>query len=124
MYSTHLAQAAYSTTDSPVRTDRGTEHAAFEKVTSRLAAADAPGAAFRVRAAAIQDNRRLWTILASDALDPENGLPPRLRAQIVYLYEFTQDHCRKALRNEASLRPLIEINTAVMRGLRGEKGTP
>ncbi|MEM9755200.1 MAG: flagellar biosynthesis regulator FlaF [Pseudomonadota bacterium] len=122
MYATHLAQAAYAQPASPVRTDRGTEHAAFERVTALLARANAPGAAFALRADAVHRNRQLWTALAADALDPGNALPDGLRAQIVYLQEFTARQSRAAL-NGGDLGALIDINTAVMRGLRGEAST-
>lgn len=125
MYSSHLAQAAYSQHEAPIRSHRGTEHAAFERITARLKRAETQKVPFKERAIALFENRRLWTTLAKDVLDTENGLPEQVRAQILYLNEFTQSHSRAALRsNELSLDPLIEVNTAVMRGLRGEKGTP
>ena len=58
--------------------------------------------------------------MATQVADAKNALPQGLRAQIFYLAEFTLQHSRKALSGGASVRPLIEINTAVMRGLRGE----
>ncbi len=125
MYSSHLAQAAYSQHEAPIRSDRGTEHAAFERITARLKRAESQQVPFKERAIALYENRRLWTILAKDVLDAENGLPDQLRAQILYLHEFTQSHSRAALRSkELSLEPLIGVNTAIMRGLRGEEGTP
>lgn len=75
-------------------------------------------------AEAIHENRRLWTILASDVVDKENGLPAQLRAQIFYLAEFTESHSRKVLAKEATADALVEINTAVMRGLRTMGVTP
>lgn len=122
MYATQLARQAYAQPASPVRTDRGTEQAVFERVTARLSAANRAGAPVRDRAAAIHDNRRLWTLLAADAAGDGNALPPQLRAQIVYLCEFTHAHSRAALSDGLPLDPLIDINTAVMRGLRGEAG--
>ena len=50
------------------------------------------------------------------------SLPPALRAQLFYLYEFTDQHSRKVLAGNASIEVLVDINTAVMRGLRGETG--
>jgi flagellar protein FlaF len=69
--------------------------------------------------AALHENRALWTILAADVADPDNGLPETLRAQIFYLAEFTDHQTSKILRGEGSADSLIEINTAVMRGLSG-----
>lgn len=124
MYSSHLAQAAYRQADAPIRSERGTEYAAFERITARLKQAEANPKAFKARAQAVHENRQLWTILAKDVMDPENALPADLRAQIVYLFEFTQAQSRAVLKDKASLMPMIEINTSIMRGLRGEKGTP
>lgn len=123
MYSTNLAKNGYAQASAPVRTDRGTEHAVFERITARLVLANRPGATVKARAEALYDNRRLWTRLAADAAAPGNPLPQQLRAQILYLHEFTQAHSRAALRQKIALTPLIEINTAIMRGLRGE-GAP
>lgn len=121
MYSTQLAHAAYSQPTSPVRDARGTEAAAFERITARLVAASKPNISVQAKATALHENRQLWTVLASDAVDAENGLSPGLRAQILYLYEFTQLHTRKVLRGEDSAQALIEINTAVLRGLQGQE---
>lgn len=120
MTSSYLAQSAYNPVRSAVKTERGTEHAAFERVTAQLSRADRPGATMAERAAALHDNRQLWTLLATTVADPENALPQDLRAQLFYLAEFTLQHSRKALSAGAPVAPLIEINTAVMRGLRGE----
>ena len=75
-------------------------------------------------AAALHDNRQLWTVLAADVAEPGNALPPALRAKLFYLYEFTDQHSRKVLAGEASAEVLVDINTAIMRGLRGEGIAP
>lgn len=112
------AQAGYGTAARPIRTPRGTEYEAFARITSRMkTAADGLPARFGDLAAAIHDNRRLWTILAADAADQDNLLPKELRARILYLTEFTRLHSARVLRSGAPAQPLIEINTAIMRGL-------
>ena len=106
----------------PIRTTRGTEHEAFARITSRLRAGSRAGkAGFAALAAALHDNRKLWTILASDVAEADNGLAPQLRAQIFYLAEFTFQHTSKVLAGKATPDMLVEINTAVMNGLRGER---
>jgi flagellar protein FlaF len=72
--STMLAQTAYAAT-APVRTSRGTEYAAFQKVTARMIRATRDGASMAERAIALQENRRLWTVLATDLADEANGCP-------------------------------------------------
>lgn len=121
MISTSLAQTAYAASATPVRTERGTEYAAFQKVTARLNQAQRDGAPMTERATALHDNRKLWTILASDLADGGNELPQGLRAQLFYLAEFSLLQSRKALNDAAALGALVEINTAVMRGLSGQE---
>lgn len=113
------ARHAYAGAQAPTRTPRQAEHQVLSTVTARLAAAaQAPGD-FHRTAAALHDNRRFWTRIAADVADKDNGLPPDLRARLFYLAEFTDHHSRRILAGEAELQPLIDINTAVMRGLAG-----
>lgn len=119
MNATQQAQNAYRNKAQPVKTHRDSEYDAFARITSRLKAADARGrTGFNDLAAAINDNQRLWTVLASDVASRENALPSDLKARIVYLSEFTRAQSAKVLRKEATVAPLVEINTAIMRGLR------
>ena len=118
MSSTLLASAAYAAA-APVRTARGTEYAAFEAVTSRLVQASRDDATMAQRADALHDNRRLWTILATDLAAEGNALPDALKAQLLYLAEFSLLQSGKALRDPAALSALVDVNTAVMRGLSG-----
>lgn len=117
------AQNAYRNDTQPIRTHRGTEYEAFARITHRLKAAQAKASTADL-AAALQDNRRLWTVLASDVANDDNGLPETLRARILYLSSFTQQHSSKVLRKKATVDALVEINTAMMRGLRDRSTTP
>lgn len=119
MYSQSLAQSAYASAAAPVRTARGTEYAAFQSVTARLSAAADDPQNMSARAAALHENRRLWIILAADLAEPENELPQSLRAQLFYLAEYSLEVSRRALREAEAMASLIEVNTAVMRGLSG-----
>ncbi|MFB9148526.1 flagellar biosynthesis regulator FlaF [Roseovarius ramblicola] len=129
MNTTLQARAAYGAEAGAVHTPRATEYRAFARITHRLKSATAadggPGGGrdMPALAAALHDNRRLWAILAADAADPANRLPPALRARLVYLAEFTRVHSGRVLREGASTEPLIEVNVAVMRGLAGTGGT-
>lgn len=119
------AHAAYASPATPTRTPRGMEYEAFARITRRLKAArDAGDGGFAALAGALHDNRALWTVLAGDVASPDNLLPPRLRAQIFSLAAFTAQHSRKVLAGRAAPDVLIEINTAVMRGLRQETAAP
>jgi flagellar protein FlaF len=114
------AQAAYRTEVQTVRTARAQEYDALARVTHRLrVASQARNPDVGQLAAAVHDNRRLWITFAVDVADPQNGLPVSLRAQILGLANFTREHSGRVLRDGASLDPLVDINTAVMRGLSG-----
>jgi flagellar protein FlaF len=111
------ARTAYAPAAAPIRTPRSTEYELFARITHRLRKTE--GGTFAALAAALHENRRLWTILAADVASDGNRLPGALRAQIFYLAEFTRQHSDKVLAGEAGTDPLIEINTAIMKGLRG-----
>ena len=114
-----MAKMAYAQSATPVRTTRGTEYDVLARVTHAIKAAESRGkAGFQDLAQAIFENRRLWTILATDVADSENALPDDLRARVYYLAEFTDQHSSKVLRGEAKASVLVEINAAIMRGLR------
>jgi flagellar protein FlaF len=114
---------AYARQEAPTRSLRSVEYDLLAQITRRMRSAwanrteDFPGL---VRALA--DNQQLWSTLASDVALPGNTLPAVLRARLFYLYEFTVQHSRNVLDNRASVEVLADINTAVMRGLRGEGG--
>lgn len=113
------AQQAYAQTAAPTRTPRDTEYEAISKITHRLKSAAARKATdFGGFVQALHDNRRLWNVLANGVSDAENALPNELRARIFYLAEFTEKHSSLVLSNNAVVEPLLEINMAVLRGLR------
>ncbi|MGB7262958.1 MAG: flagellar biosynthesis regulator FlaF [Albidovulum sp.] len=115
-----MAQTAYSGASAPIRTGRGTEYELFARVTHRLGIAGRGDADFNALVRALHDNRALWTALAADVAVETNGLPQSLRAQIFYLSEFTNHHSRRVLAGKAGVDVLVDINTAIMRGLRME----
>ncbi|WP_170479295.1 flagellar biosynthesis regulator FlaF [Ruegeria arenilitoris] len=118
------AQRAYSQTAAPTRTPRDTEFEAISQITRRLKAAAARKATdFGEFVRALHENRRLWNLLANGVADKDNALPNELRAKIFYLAEFTDQHSSKVLNGNAVVEPLLEINMAVLRGLRQMGGT-
>ncbi len=123
MSNAQLARAAYANATAITPSMRDTEYRAFAEVTRRLADTDTETPqAFPRLAEAVQLNQRLWTMLATDVADAGNTLPDALRAQIFYLAEFTRHHSNKVLREKASPEVLVEVNTAMMRGLRAREG--
>lgn len=115
------AQKTYSQNQIAVCTDRAMEAQLIGRITAQLRAARAAGRAnFPRLVAAVHENRRMWTTMAAEVADDENALPRQLRAQIFYLAEFTEHHSRQVIRGEAEVDALIDINTAVLRGLNGQ----
>ncbi len=115
------ARSGYAGAAAPIRTDRGAEYAIFARVTHRLSAVDeADKHAFPALAVAVTDNQRLWGALAEDLLDDGNALAIPLRAQLISLAEFVRKHTLRVLAGKASIAPLVDINTMIMRGLRGD----
>lgn len=114
------ARAAYARPEAPGRSPRALEYELLARATKALSTARADGASHAQVLAALNENQRLWSTLAADVAEPENGLPQQLRAQLFYLYEFTALHSRAVRDKKASVEVLIDINTAVMRGLRGQ----
>ena len=113
------AQHAYRHHAQAAKTGRETEYDAFARVTSRIKSAATKGrAGYNDLVDALHENRKLWTILAGDVVSKSNALPSDMRARIFYLSEFTQKHSSLVLRKKASVKPLLEINIAIMRGLK------
>ena len=118
MLSSPNARAAYAA--EPVRTARGTEYAIFARITHSMKSVDeADRSAFPALARAVTDNQRLWAVLAEDLMSDQNLLPVALRGQLIGLSEFVRRHTHAVLGGRASVEPLIDINTAIMKGLRG-----
>jgi flagellar protein FlaF len=114
---------SYARPEAPTRSLRSVEYDLLASISQRLRATWAGRATdFPALVGAVTDNTRLWSALASDVALPGNTLPAALRARLFYLYEFTATHSRAVLEGKASVEVLVDINLAVMRGLRGEGG--
>jgi flagellar protein FlaF len=69
---------------------------------------------------ALRFNHLLWTIIQADLTDPENQLPPEIKANVMSLSIFVDKQTTKALRSNAAgdLDVLININRNLAAGLR------
>lgn len=117
------AQHAYGDATRATGTPRSVEYQVFSQITGQLTRALAPGRPFSDLAQALQENLRLWTVIAIDITQPDNALPVGLRSQLAGLAKFIRRHTQSVLLREAEAGVLVEINTAVMRGLRGQLPT-
>ena len=117
------ARQAYAPTQPAIRTERSIEAQLISQITSRLRRAAKDGEKnFPALVAALHENRRMWTTIAAEVADSDNALPSALRAQIFYLAQFTEHHSRKVMQRSADITALVEVNTAVLRGLNGLRG--
>lgn len=124
MNAVDLAQTAYGSVSTPVRTPRSVEYEAIARITRNLKRACGNAASeYGDLARALHENRRLWTLLGTIVTDEDNQLPDELRARLGYLADFSTQHTSKVLRNEATADVLVEINMAVMSGLQ-QAGAP
>jgi flagellar protein FlaF len=117
-----LAQRAYAPTGAPTRTARSTEYEVIARISFRLKDA-IQKKNFPALAEALHENQKLWTALAVDVASDNNMLPDELRARILYLAEFTRQHTRKVFNKSENAVPLLEINAAILRGLKQEGAT-
>ena len=115
------AQRAYTSAAAPTRTPRSIEYEVIARITRRLDRSGRAGrSGFAELAEALHDNTRMWNIFAAEVASRTNPLPAPLKARLFYLAEFTRMHTRRVLAGEATVDALLDINAAVMRGLRGE----
>lgn len=110
------ARQAYAPNQAITRTDRSVEAQLISQITARLRNA----ANYPDLVSALHENRRMWMTMAADVADNANGLPKQLRAQLFYLAEFTETHTKLVLKNKVDATALVDINTAVLRGLNGQ----
>src|SRR5690625_4945799 len=66
---------------------------------------------------ALWENQRLWNTLRTDLVQPENGLPRELRAQLLSLAAFIDNHTAKVLKGEETVDAIVDVNEAIMQGL-------
>ena len=121
MNSIAMAQRVYAPTMAPTRSDRSVEYDVIARITARLKKAILAGE-YPKLLEALLENQKLWQSLAIDVADTKNGLPKDLRARIFYLAEFTDHHSKRVIREKVSAIPLLEINTAILRGLKAMEG--
>lgn len=115
-----MSLQAYQTAAARAENPREAEYRLFGQVTRALIDAEKlPDTQVEGRVEALDWNRRLWSALATDVSQPENGLPPPLRAQIISISLWVSRHTSQVIRREEEIAPLIDINRIIMQGLHG-----
>jgi flagellar protein FlaF len=115
-----MSLQAYHRVAQQAENPRETEYRLFGQVTRALIeASQVDESDFQTRINALDWNRRLWGVLASDCARPDNALPETLRAQIISLSLWVGRHSSAVMRREESFEPLIDVNRIIMQGLGG-----
>jgi len=116
------AREGYGKNAVPIKSHRAAEYEAIARISHRLrSAALSKDKNFAEFASALHENNKLWTRLAMDVAHPDNALPRDLRARLFWLSEFTAKETKRLLKKEGDVSILIEVNAAILHGLRGQE---
>ena len=116
-----MSLQAYQRAAEQAEGPKQTEYRLFGLVTRALMDAvqkDESDLSGRMRA--LHWNRRLWTTLATDCGNPQNGLPMQLRASIISLSIWVDKHTSAVMQKQEKIQPLIDVNRIIMQGLSGQ----
>jgi len=118
-----MSLQAYQRAAEQAEGPKQTEYRLFGMVTRALMEASTKEASdVSGRMKALHWNRRLWTTLATDCANPNNGLPEQVRANIISLSIWVDKHTSSVMRQEQAIQPLIDVNRIIMQGLAGQTG--
>jgi len=112
-----MSLAEYRTTVRETADSRQIEHRLLAEATSALEA-HADGADRVGLIHAVHRNRQLWGAFLGDLSGEQNTLPDSLRAGLISLALWVQQHSGEVMAKRETVEPLIEINRMVMDGLR------
>ena len=113
-----LAFKAYGDVARRTASEREIEFALFQQITEALESVKNPQTrSLSDWADALSRNQQLWTIIATDLLQPGNALPDDLKRSLLFLSDYVRQTSLKVLEGEESIPDLIEVNKTVMAGL-------
>jgi len=113
-----MSLQAYHRASTWAESPRQMEYRLFAQVTLALMeAAKVDPKDITARVDALDWNRRVWTTLSEDCINPGNGLPETLRASIISLAIWVGRHTSAVIRRQEDIEPLIEVNRMIMQGL-------
>lgn len=116
-----MSLQAYQRTAAQAEDPRQVEYRLFGQVTRALMdAARADPSDIATRIDALDWNRRLWAMLASDCARDGNALPEQVRAGIISLSLWVNRHSSAVMRKQEDFEPLIDVNRMIMQGLAGQ----
>ena len=119
-----MSLQAYQQAAARAENPREAEYRLFGQVTRALMhAATVDKSDVKTRIDALDWNRRLWSVLATDCSDSDNQLNNPLKAQIISISLFVGRHSSAVMRGEEDFEALIDINRSIMQGL-APQGSP
>ena len=68
---------------------------------------------------ALYRNQQLWTIVATDLVNPDNTLPEETKRNLVSLSQFVRQCSNRVLAGNDGIADLIDINKSIIAGLSG-----
>ena len=125
-----MSITAYKRTISHTEDPRQIERRILASVTSRLESAceafdsnqDKPER-LKILADGLRDilweNQKIWLTFKADLVDAENGLTAELRAALISLSLWVENHTKGVLAGSRNVKPLIDINRNIIDGLSG-----
>lgn len=103
--------------DSP-REERAQERSALERSIAMLQAAQAAGPGSREAIDALFFVRRLWGIFIEDLATPENGLPQKLRADLISVGLWVMREAEEIrLGRSSNFAGIIDVSRTISEGL-------
>lgn len=117
-----MSVSAYKKTIKETESPRNIEKRVFSRVTGNLEKLeDNPDNYLKAEyKAALWENQKLWMALRSDLVLPENSLPPNLKAQLISIGIWVDNHTQKILRGQGRIVDLVNVNKSIIHGLEGK----
>lgn len=112
-----MSYQAYKKAQTSAETPSQVEYRLFAQVTNALIAVKDQPVTNPQTIAALDWNRRMWSVFSSDCGTKGNNLPDQLRAGIVSLSIWVSKHSSLVMRGAEGVDSLIDINKTIMEGL-------
>lgn len=112
-----MSYQAYQKAQTSAETPSQVEYRLFAQVTNALIDVQDKPSTHPETIAALDWNRRMWSVFSSDCGTKGNQLPDGLRAGIISLAIWVSKHSSLVMRGQESIDSLININKTIMEGL-------
>jgi len=112
-----MSYQAYQKTQQSAETPSQVEYRLLAQVTSALLETSNLDRMDPARVRALDKNRRVWSVLATDCAVEGNQLPPQVRAGIISLSIWVSKHTSGVIRGTMDMDSLVKVNRSIMEGL-------